>query len=124
MSLAASVLAFVALFLMSTPDAGASILATDGAIVLVRLGFGGMLATIGSAVQGAVPTNMLGAATSSLSFYRSVGGMLGVACAGAVLTKRLRARQSDAVTFDVSPTGASVQLPPNWLGSVQLNPRS
>lgn len=116
---------FVALFLMSTTlTEGASILATDGAIAVVGLGLGGMLATFGSAVQGAVPQNMLGAATSSLSFYRSVGGMLGVACAGAVLTNRLREGLSDALSSGVSSTGASVQLQPNWLGTVRLDPRS
>ena len=115
---------FVALFLMSTTlTEGASILATDGAIAVVGLGLGGMLATFGSAVQGAVPQNMLGAATSSLSFYRSVGGMLGVACAGAVLTNRLREGLSDALSSGVSSTGASVQLQPNWLGTVRLDPR-
>ena len=35
-----------------------------------------------------------------------------------------RERLSDAVTFDASSTGASVQLPPNWLGTVQVDPRS
>ncbi|MXY54104.1 MAG: MFS transporter [Gammaproteobacteria bacterium] len=124
LALTSTGLAFVGLVLMSTLGEGASILATDGTIVLVGLGLGGMLATFGSAVQGAVPPNMLGAATSSLSFYRSVGGMLGVAAAGAVLTNRLRERLSDAVSFDASSPGISVQLPPNWLGSVQLDPRS
>ena len=109
---------------MSTLDEGASILATDAVIVLVGLGLGGMLATFGSAVQGAVPANMLGAATSSLSFYRSVGGMVGVAAAGAVLTNRLRDGLSDALSSGVSSTGTYQQLPPNWLGSVQLDPRT
>ncbi|MDE0693636.1 MAG: MFS transporter [Gammaproteobacteria bacterium] len=117
-------LAIVGLFLMSNVGEGASILATDGTIVLVGLGLGGMLATFGSAVQGAVPEHMLGAATSSLSFYRSVGGMVGVAAAGAVLTNRLRDGLSDVLSSGTSSTGASVQLPPNWLGSVQLDPRS
>ena len=124
LALTSTGLAIVGLFLMSTLGEGASILATDGTIVLVGLGLGGMLATFGSAVQGAVPPNMLGAATSSLSFYRSVGGMLGVAAAGAVLTNRLRERLSDAVSFDASSPGISAQLPPNWLGNVQLDPRS
>ena len=116
-ALTSTALAFVGLFLMSTLGEGASILATDGTIVLLGLGLGGMLATFGAAVQGAVPQNMLGAATSSLSFYRSVGGMVGVAAAGAVLTNRLRERLTDAVSFDTS-------LPANWLGAAQLDPRS
>ena len=124
LALTSTGLAFVGLFLMSILDEGAGILATDGTIVLVGLGLGGMLATFGSAVQGAVPENMLGAATSSLSFYRSVGGMLGVAGAGAVLTNRLRAGLADAVPADTASTGAAVQLPPNWLGTVPLDPRT
>ena len=125
LALTSTGVAFVALFLMSTTlNEGASILATDGAIVVLGLGLGGMLATFGSAVQGAVPENMLGAATSSLSFYRSVGGMVGVAAAGAVLTNRLRDGLLGALSSDPSSTGADQQLPPNWLGNVQLDPRS
>ena len=124
LALTSTGLAIVGLFLMSTLDEGASILAIDGTIVLVGLGLGGMLATFGSAVQGAVPENMLGAATSSLSFYRSVGGMVGVAAAGAVLTNRLRDGLSDALSSSMSSTGTYQQLPPDWLGNVQLDPRT
>lgn len=124
LALTSTALAIVGLFLMSTLDEGASIHAIDGTIVLVGLGLGGMLATFGSAVQGAVPENMLGAATSSLSFYRSVGGMVGVAAAGAVLTNRLRDGLSDALSSGVPSTGTYQQLPPHWLGNVQLDPRT
>ena len=124
LALTSTVLAILGLFLMSTLGEGASILAIDGTIVLVGLGLGGMLATFGSAVQGAVPENMLGAATSSLSFYRSVGGMVGVAAAGAVLTNRLREGLPFVMVADTSSTSAPPQLPPNWLDTVQLDPRS
>ena len=55
LALTSTGLAIVGLFLMATLDEGASILAIDGTIVLFGLGLGGMLATFGSAVQGAVP---------------------------------------------------------------------
>ena len=39
--------------------------------------------------QNAVPVRMLGVATSSVTFFRSLGGAMGVAILGAVLSNRL-----------------------------------
>ncbi|MDG7111585.1 hypothetical protein OVO43_12010, partial [Streptococcus pneumoniae] len=42
-----------------------------------------------TAVQNAVPPRDMGAATATLAFFRSLGGVIGVAASGAVLSGRL-----------------------------------
>ncbi len=62
-------------------------------IALGILGFGmgmGMPNTI-VVVQNAVPRERLGVATSTMSFLRSLGGLLGVAISGSVMSSRLAA---------------------------------
>ena len=56
-------------------------------IVVTGLGVGGALATLSLAVQNSVPFGLVGVATSALQFFRSVGGMLGLAVLGAVMVR-------------------------------------
>ncbi len=57
-------------------------------LVLLGIGLGHVMPVITVAVQNAAGTADLGAATSALSFFRSLGGAVGVAIFGAVLTAR------------------------------------
>ena len=62
-------------------------------LALAVLGFGmgmGMPNTI-VVIQNAVPRERLGVATSTMSFMRSLSGLLGVAVSGSVMTSRLAA---------------------------------
>jgi hypothetical protein len=49
-----------------------------------------------TAIQNAVPRRDLGAATASAAFFRSLGGALGAALAGAVLAAHLHGAAGDA----------------------------
>jgi len=60
-------------------------------IVLTGMGMGLAMPTLTVTIQNAVPRSDLGVATSSMSFLRSLGGSLGVALAGGVMTARLKA---------------------------------
>lgn len=57
-------------------------------LVMLGLGLGHVMPIITVAVQNAAGRGDLGAATSALSFFRSLGGAVGVAIFGAVLTTR------------------------------------
>lgn len=57
-------------------------------LIVLGLGLGHVMPIITVAVQNAAGRGDLGAATSALSFFRSLGGAVGVAIFGAVLTAR------------------------------------
>ncbi|MBK9179301.1 MAG: MFS transporter [Acidimicrobiales bacterium] len=59
------------------------------AMLVLGLGLGMAMPTIVLAVQNAVPWHDLGAATSATTFFRSLGGAVGLAAFGAVLNSRL-----------------------------------
>jgi EmrB/QacA subfamily drug resistance transporter len=69
---------------------GLGLLMVEFSIVLTGMGMGLSMPTLTVTIQNAVPRSDLGVATSSMSFLRSLGGSLGVALAGGVMTARLK----------------------------------
>ncbi len=67
----------------------ASVLPLELALVGLGLGLGLVMPNLTTAIQNAVPPEDLGVATSAASFFRSLGGALGVALSGAWMTARL-----------------------------------
>jgi EmrB/QacA subfamily drug resistance transporter len=67
-------------------------------MVLVGLGLGFTMQIIVLATQNEVPRADLGVATSAISFFRSIGGSIGVALIGAIFTARLAGSVGDLVT--------------------------
>ncbi|KAF1047284.1 MDR family MFS transporter [Xylophilus sp.] len=65
--------------------AGAPAAAFGAALVLLGLGMGVGMPNATVIVQNAVPRGQLGAATATMSFLRSLGGVAGVAVSGAVM---------------------------------------
>jgi hypothetical protein len=61
-------------------------------MVLLGVGIGFTMQTLVLATQNAVPAADLGAATSSVSFFRSMGGSIGVALFGALFNAALTTR--------------------------------
>ena len=59
---------------------------------LTGLGIGPSFAVFTIVVQNAVPFAQLGAATSNLTFFRQVGGSVGLAIAGAIFGSAFRTR--------------------------------
>jgi len=78
--------------------------------------------TITVAVQNAVQFRDMGAATSSLTFTRSLGGAIGTAALGAVLGSRLAHYLGDAVDA-ATPTNdvEAIRFLPDDVKSVVLN---
>lgn len=62
----------------------------EPAIVAVGLGLGLVMPNMTIAVQNALPAGHRGVGTATLAFFRSLGGLIGVTGAGAILAARLR----------------------------------
>ena len=85
------------LFLLSTLDAATGVEQSLICTVIAGIGIGGIVATLSIGVQNHVPFGIVGAATSALQFYRSVGGVIGLAVLGVVLAARFSSRLEEAV---------------------------
>jgi MFS family permease len=68
-------------------------------LVVMGLGIGLVMPNLTTAIQNAVPRRDMGAATASAAFFRSLGGALGAALAGAVLAAHLHGPAGDPGLF-------------------------
>ena len=107
------------LFLLSTPGATTGIVQSQICIVIAGLGAGGIMATLSIGVQNHVPFGIVGVATSALQFYRSVGGMVGLAVLGVVLAVRFSSSLKEAV-----PEAVRAALADGQLEVLQNDPRA
>lgn len=79
----------VAFLLMSHMGMGTSRATTMWNMLVAGMGMGLIMVPLLIAVQNAVPKRDLGTATSATTFFRSIGGAVGVAVMGAVLSAEL-----------------------------------
>ena len=84
MTVGALALAAVGLFLMTRLTADTELSSLWIAMFLAGVGIGPSFAVFTIVVQNAVQGRMLGAATSALTFFRQVGGSIGLALAGTI----------------------------------------
>jgi MFS family permease len=69
-------------------------------MVILGLGIGAMMSLFTSVVQNAFPRERLGEVTSSLQFFRSIGGTIAVAIFGTVMSNRF----AGSLAANVPPT--------------------
>ncbi len=86
--LAAAAAAFVALMVYALLGAD-SIVLVEAPLIVLGCGFGLVMPNLVVALQNAVTAKEQGAATATGAFFRSLGGTLGVALAGAIMAGRL-----------------------------------
>lgn len=84
------------MFLLSTMSAETTRLQSGAYMVVLGIGIGLVMQVLVLATQNSVAIGDLGVATSSVSFFRSVGGSVGVALFGALFNSRLVAYLIDA----------------------------
>ena len=77
------------MWLLSTMPADVSRVQSSAYMLVLGLGLGMTMQVLVLAVQNAVSHQDLGAATSAVTFFRSMGGSFGVAVFGAILAARL-----------------------------------
>ncbi|HEX5502338.1 MAG TPA: MDR family MFS transporter [Thermomicrobiales bacterium] len=86
-------------------------------MVIVGLGIGVMMSLFTIIVQNAFPYRQLGEVTANLSFFRSIGGTIGVAVLGTVMTNRFQ----NTFAGNLSPA-LKQAVPPDRLAALQ-NPQ-
>ena len=87
--IAGGALMVVGMGLLSTLDAGSSRIESGVYMAVVGIGLGLSMQIVVLATQNAVPIADLGVATSSINFFRSIGGSVGVAVFGALFNARI-----------------------------------
>lgn len=88
---AGTTLLVIGFWLLSLMTLESSLALAIAGMVLLGVGVGMTMQVLVLAIQNAVPRRHMGVATSAAQFFRSVGGMVGVAAFGAVLAVRLTA---------------------------------
>jgi EmrB/QacA subfamily drug resistance transporter len=88
-------------------------------IVITGLGLGVTLPLYVIAVQNAVPYSILGVATSSTAFFRSIGGSVGLAVLGSVMNNRFASELTSKL-----PDAIKAMVPPAQLDALAKNPQA
>lgn len=90
----------IGLFLLSFTTADTPLLLVDLAMLVLGLGLGNCMQPLLLIVQSAVPPTEIGVATSSATFFRQIGGTIGVAVFLSVLFSSVGANIADALRED------------------------
>ncbi|GAA4116018.1 MDR family MFS transporter [Nocardioides fonticola] len=92
------VLVVVGLGLLGTIDETTNLAVVGAFMAVLGIGLGATMQNLVLAVQNNVPVSELGAASSVVAFFRSLGGSIGVAVLGALLSNRVATRAADGLT--------------------------
>nr|WP_248293675.1 MDR family MFS transporter [Actinoplanes sp. TBRC 11911] len=121
---AGSVIMLGGMLLLSTIDAKTSVLMLSIFMLVLGVGVGMLMQNLVLAAQNDVPAAELGVATSTVTFFRSMGGAVGVSALGAVLASRIASLFSEK--FGAAAAGAGEgkvpdihTLPPEVLAVVR-----
>ncbi|MBI2832378.1 MAG: MFS transporter [Chloroflexi bacterium] len=107
------------MFLLSRLAIGTSYGSAISDIVILGFGLGIIMPLYLIVVQNAVPYKVLGAATSSVPFFRSIGAAFGLAILGSAMTNRF------ATDFiEKLPSTVKAVIPPGQLSSLASNPQA
>jgi EmrB/QacA subfamily drug resistance transporter len=87
--------------------------------ILVGFGLGTTMPLYTIAVQNAVPYSMLGVASSSIAFFRSIGGAVGLAILGSVLNNRFASELNKQI-----PDTIKALVPADKLDALFHNPQA
>ncbi|ACU37815.1 MFS transporter [Actinosynnema pretiosum subsp. pretiosum] len=88
----------VGMLLLSTIDANTTVLVVGVHMAVLGVGVGMVMQNLVLAAQNDVPAKDLGATTSTLTFFRSLGGSIGVSALGAVLANRVSTLMTEKLT--------------------------
>ncbi|MBB5957014.1 EmrB/QacA subfamily drug resistance transporter [Saccharothrix tamanrassetensis] len=97
------------MLLLATIDAGTSVFLVSVHMAVLGVGVGMLMQNLVLVAQNDVPAKDLGATTSTLTFFRSLGGAVGVSVLGAVLANRVTGLAAEK--FGPAPGGDSGTVP-------------
>jgi EmrB/QacA subfamily drug resistance transporter len=109
-----TILITLGVFLLSTLDAGSIWAAAIAAMMVTGFGVGLSMPIVNLAVQNSVPHRQLGVVSSSTQFFRQIGGTLGTAIFGTLLTSHVHAN----LAHELSPN-LIAQTPPNLIETLE-----
>ncbi|MYW03530.1 MDR family MFS transporter [Streptomyces sp. SID3343] len=98
----------IGLCLMGTARADTNLWVLGVYMFLVGVGVGALQQNLVLAVQNAVPMHQLGAASSVVAFFRSLGGAVGVSALGAVMATKVTGYLSDGGLHAGAGGGAGI----------------
>jgi hypothetical protein len=107
------------MFLLSKMTAETSNASAIRNIVLTGLGLGITMPLFLIAVQNAVPHSVMGIATSTNTFFRTVGGALGLAVVGSIMNKTFLTSFNDSLSPQISAV-----IPKEQLATLAENPQA
>jgi hypothetical protein len=112
-------IASIGVFLLFTMTAQTSHLASMLCIVTLGVGMGTTMPLYTLIVQNAVPYEVMGTATSATQFFRSIGGAVGLAIFGSVMSN------SFANQFITNfPASLKNSVPTNFVANMAANPQA
>ncbi len=116
LAIAGTAITTVGMFLLGqmTPTTGNGTLVFD--MVVLGIGLGTSMALFTIVVQNAFPIERLGVVTASLAFFRSIGGVVGVALLGSIMTNRMATELGAGIAALPAPIAAR-------LGGIAANPQ-
>ncbi|WP_432827033.1 MDR family MFS transporter [Dactylosporangium sp. CA-092794] len=100
---------------LATVDHETSLVYVGAGMLLVGVGVGMSMQNLVLAVQNTVPLKDIGAASSTVAFFRSLGGTIGVSVLGAVLARRVTTNITDSLA------AAGIQAPAGGEQTSNLN---
>ncbi|WP_084463648.1 MDR family MFS transporter [Microtetraspora fusca] len=102
-----SIVLTVGFLCLSTIDHETSLVLIGGSMMLVGIGVGMSMQNLVLAIQNTVPLRELGAASGAITFFRSLGGTIGVSVLGAVLADKVATNIAEGLAkIGVKPTGS------------------
>ncbi len=120
--IAGTALIVVGLYLLSLMKADTTLFEASCFMFVLGLGFGGVMQVLVIIVQNAVPYEYLGTATSTATFFRSIGGSFGVAIFGAIFNAQLIKNLPKYLPASVLTTikGGNIATSPSALSHLPL----
>lgn len=110
-----TLLVVVGIALLGTIDNKTPLAVVGGYMLVVGLGIGATMQNLVLAVQNTADPRDLGAASSVVAFFRSMGGSVGVSALGAVLAHQV----SGQVTSGIARLVSAGRLSPEQVGAVE-----
>jgi EmrB/QacA subfamily drug resistance transporter len=108
--LVGTVLGTVGVALLSTMDSGTSRLESSIYMLILGLGVGMVMQVLVLAAQNAAEFRDMGVVTSAVNFFRSLGGVVGVAVFGAIMTSTLTTALAGRIPPELRDAGGSGEL--------------
>ncbi len=112
----------VGLFLLSSMGADTSSLTMEVYMFVLGFGLGMVMQVLVIVVQNVAPYRDLGAATSGVTFFRSIGGVVGVATFGAIFSNALLANLANSMPGGAGNAGMLASVHSNPMQLQQLPP--